>query len=173
MPKQRKNPLVPCNCGYHWCLGLVSRWSRWRHLKQKAEEAALSSHTVELEPPPPPKRPCIARADSDLRQLPEDVCTEASGPFVDEVPPDLYAGTHQAIVESDGEDSEDAPEEAVEASDVVNPETIGFEDGEDVDMEGDLGPHGGAVSDWDIFAQDFNVEAEELGEFKRSLLRTP
>ena len=35
----------------------------------------------------------------------------------------------------------------IEALDVVDPETVGFEDGEDVDMEGDLGPHGGAVLD--------------------------
>jgi hypothetical protein len=80
--------------------------------------------------------------------LPEGVCTEASGPFVDEVPSDLHARTHQLTEESDGKDSEDTPkEEAAEASDLVNPETVGFENGEDIDMEGDLGPHGGAVSD--------------------------
>jgi hypothetical protein len=68
----------------------VSQWTRWHHLKQKAEEAALSSHTVELEPSPPPKQPYIAYADSDLHQLPEDVYTEASGPFINEVPLDLH-----------------------------------------------------------------------------------
>ena len=115
MLKQQKSLLVPCNCRYHWCLGLVSQWSRWRHLKQKAEEATLLSHTVELEPPPPSKQPCIACADSNLCLLPEDVCTEVSGPFIDEVPADLYAGTHQVIVKSNGKDSEDTPEEAVEA----------------------------------------------------------
>jgi hypothetical protein len=40
-------------------------------------------------------------------------------------------------------------------------------------MGSNLGPHGGAVSDWDILAQDFTAEAEELGEFERSFLRTP
>ena len=40
-------------------------------------------------------------------------------------------------------------------------------------MEGNLGLHGGAVSDWDIFTQDFNVKAKELGEFEHSLLHTP
>ena len=111
------------------------------------EEATLSSHTVELKPPPPPKQPCIACTDSDLHQLPEDIRTEASGPFINEVPPDLYAGTHQVIVKSDGKDSEDTPKEAVKASDIVNPETVGFEDGEDIDMKGDLGLHGGTVLD--------------------------
>jgi hypothetical protein len=57
-------------------------------------------------------------------------------------------------------------------SDFINPETVDFETGEDVDMGGNLGLHGGAVSDWDILAQDFTVEAEELGKFKRSLLHT-
>jgi hypothetical protein len=106
--------------------------------------------------------------------LPEGVRTEASDPFVNEVPLDLHAQTHQLTEESNGEDSEDTPkEEAAEASDLVNPKTIGFKNGEDIDMEGDLGPHGGAVLDWDIFTQDFNAEAKELGEFGHSLLHTP
>jgi hypothetical protein len=60
----------------------------------------------------------------------------------------------------------------VEVLDFINLETIDFETGEDVDMGGNLGLYGGTVLDWDILAQDFTVEAEELGEFKHSLLHT-
>jgi hypothetical protein len=62
-------------------------------MKKKAQDAALSSllsHTVELEPPPPPKCPCIDRIDSDLHQLSEDALTKASGHFISEIPPDIH-----------------------------------------------------------------------------------
>jgi hypothetical protein len=117
------------------------------------QEAALSSHTVELEPPPPPKHPHIACTDFDLRQLPEGAHTEAPGYFISEIPPDLSAQTHQLTEESDGRDSEDTPEkEAADASDFVDPKTIDFETTEDVDIRSDLGPHRGTVLDWDILA---------------------
>jgi hypothetical protein len=60
----------------------------------------------------------------------------------------------------------------VEVSDFIDPETIDFETGEVIDMGDNLGLHGGAISDWDILAQDFTAEAKELGEFKCSLLHT-
>jgi hypothetical protein len=62
-------------------------------MKKKAQDAALSSlssHIVELEPPLPPKCPCIDRTDSDLHQLPEDALTEASDHFIGEIPPDIH-----------------------------------------------------------------------------------
>jgi hypothetical protein len=62
-------------------------------MKKKAQDAALSSlssHTVELEPPPPPKCPRIDHTDSDLYQLPEDALTEVSGHFVGEIPLDIH-----------------------------------------------------------------------------------
>ena len=40
-------------------------------------------------------------------------------------------------------------------------------------MEGNVDPHGGIVSDWDILAEEFIVEAKELGKFECSLLHTP
>jgi hypothetical protein len=125
-------------------------------MKKKAQDAVLSSllsHIVELKPPPPPKHPCIDCTDSDLCQLPEDALTEASGRFIGEIPLDIHTQTHQPTKESNSEDSEDASEkETVEASDFVDPETINFETGEDIDMGGDLGLHGSAISDWDILA---------------------
>jgi hypothetical protein len=39
-------------------------------------------------------------------------------------------------------------------------------------MEGDVNPREGIVSDWDILAEEFIVEAEELGKFERSLMHT-
>jgi len=40
-------------------------------------------------------------------------------------------------------------------------------------MEGDVDPREGIVSDWDLLAEKFIVEAEKLGEFEHSLLHTP
>jgi hypothetical protein len=62
-------------------------------MKKKVQDAALLSllsHTVELEPPSPPKHPCIDCTDSDLHQLPEDALTEASGHFIGKIPLDIH-----------------------------------------------------------------------------------
>ncbi len=40
-------------------------------------------------------------------------------------------------------------------------------------MEGDVDPHEGIVSSWDLLAKEFIVEAEELGKFEHPLLHTP
>ena len=39
-------------------------------------------------------------------------------------------------------------------------------------MEGEVGPREGIVSDWDLLAEEFIAEAEELGKFEHSLLQT-
>jgi hypothetical protein len=39
-------------------------------------------------------------------------------------------------------------------------------------MEGDVDPREGIISDWDLLAEEFIMEAEELGKFKHSLLHT-
>ena len=68
-------------------------------------------------------------------------------------------------------DSEDALEgDAVEAADSIDHEIDDFWDGEDVTLEGDVDPCEGIVSDWDLLAKEFNIEAEELGKFEHSLL---
>jgi hypothetical protein len=88
--------------------------------------------------------------------------------FINDVLLDLYAQTHQTTNESNDEGSEDALKEgAVEATDSINPRT---DNGEDIDMEGKVDPHKGVISDWDILAEDFIVEAVELGKFEYSLL---
>ncbi|KAF8487855.1 hypothetical protein F5888DRAFT_1639669 [Russula emetica] len=82
---------------------------------------------------------------------------EASGLFVDNVLLNLHAWAHQTTDQSDDEDSEDALEkDAVEAADCVNYETDDFWSRGDVDMEGSI------VSDWDLLAKEFIMEAEEL-----------
>jgi len=80
----------------------------------------------------------------------------------DDVLPNLHARTHRTTDESDDEDYEDTLEgDAAEAIDF------------DVDIEGEVDPRKGVVSDWDILTEKFIVEAEELGEFHDSLLHTP
>jgi len=39
-------------------------------------------------------------------------------------------------------------------------------------MEGEVDLHEGVVSSWDILAEEFIMEAEQLGKFKHSLLHT-
>ena len=108
---------------------------------------------------------------SNLLQLPGAALTEASGPSVDNVLLNLHARTHQITDQSDDEDSEGALEgDAVEAADSIDHETDNFRNGEDVALEGDVDPHEGIVSDWDLLAEEFIVEAEELGKFKHFLL---
>ena len=85
----------------------------------------------------------------------------------------LHARTHRTTDESDNEDSEDALEgDAAEAADTIDPGTDDFWDGEDVDIEGEVDPRKDVVSDWDILAQDFIVEAERLRKFEGFLMHT-
>ena len=99
-----------------------------------------------------------------LDQSPER--TEAFRPSVDNVLLNLHAWTHRAIDQSDEEDSDDALErDAAEAADSVNHEAEDFWNGEDVSLEGDVDPREGIISDWDLLAEEFIVEAEELGKF--------
>lgn len=110
-------------------------------------------------------------ADLDLPQSPGDARTVPSHRFVNDVLLDLHARTRRTTDESDDEGSEGALEEgAVEAADSIN---HGTDDGEDVDMEGEVDPREGVVSDWDILAEDFIVKAVELGKFEHSFLHTP
>jgi hypothetical protein len=101
---------------------------------------------------------------SNLLQPPGDALTEASGLFVDDV---------LLTDQSNDEDSEGALEgDAVEAADYIEYETDNFWNGEDDAVEGDADPREGIVSDWDLLAEEFTVEAEELGTFRHSLLHT-
>jgi len=116
-----------------------------------------------LDPPPA----------SNLPQPPGDTLTEASDLYVDNVLLNLYTRTHRTTDQSDDEDSEGAPEgDAVEAVDYVDHETDDSWNGEDIAVEGDADPREGIVSDWDLLAEEFIVEAEELSKFEHSLLRT-
>jgi hypothetical protein len=116
-----------------------------------------------LDPPPA----------SNLLQLPEDALTKVSGLSVDDSLLDLYTRTHWTTDQSDDEDSEGALEgDAVEAADYVNHETGDFWNGEDVNVEGDADPREGIVLDWDLLAEEFIMEAEELDKFRHSLLHT-
>jgi hypothetical protein len=126
-------------------------------------------------PPPSEFSPSIPSLDpppaSNLLQSPGDARTEASGLLVDSV---LHARIRQTTDQSDDEDSEDALEgDAVEDTDSVDHETDDFWGGGDVDTEGDADSREGIVSDWDLLAEEFIVEAEELGKFEHSLLHTP
>jgi hypothetical protein len=108
-----------------------------------------------------------------LPSPPEDARTEASGLLVDDALLNLYARTHRTTDQSDDEDSEDAFEgDAVEAADYGDQETDVLWDGEDVAVEDDVDPREGIVSDWDLLAEKFIVEAEELSEFGHSSLHT-
>jgi hypothetical protein len=124
----------------------------------------------ELDPSLPLLNPPPA---SNLLQPPGDALTEASGLFVDDVLLGLHARTHRTTDQSDDEDSEGALEgDAVEAADYADHETDDFWNGEDVAVEGDADPREGIVSDWDLLAEEFIVEAEGLGKFGHSLLPT-
>ena len=104
---------------------------------------------------------------SNLPQFPGDACTEASGLSVDSILLNLHARTHRTTDQSDDEDSEDTLEsDAVEAADSIDHETDGSWNGEDVVVQGDADPREGIVSDWDLLAEEFIAEAEELGTFE-------
>jgi hypothetical protein len=107
----------------------------------------------------------------NLLQSLGDSLTEAPGPSVDNVPLDHHAQTHRTADQSNDDDSEDAlKEDAVEAADSVDHKTDDFWNGEDIAMEGDVDPCEGIVSDWDLLAEEFVVQAEKLGKFEHSLL---
>jgi hypothetical protein len=113
-----------------------------------------------LDPPPA----------SNLLQSPGDACTEASGRFVDNVLLNLHARTRRI---TDDKDSEDDLEGDVVAADSVDHESDDFWNGEDIAKEGDdVDPREGIVSDWDLLAEKFIAEAEELGKFEHYLLHT-
>jgi len=187
-----------CTCG---CNRLLSRWQRWRHFKAKA--LAIASTVQPESPPPPKRRriahiqadtgssssdqpqlhtpsfdfsPSLPSLDPpaalDLLQSPGDGRTIPSGRFFDDVLLSLHARTHRTTDESDNEDSDDALEgDAAEAANTIDPGTDDSWDEEDVEDEVD--PREGIVSDWDTLAEEFIVEAERLGKFEVSLLHTP
>ena len=110
---------------------------------------------------------------SNLLQSPGDALTEASGLCLDDILLNLHARTHRTVDQSDDEDSEGALEgDVVEAADAVDHETDGFWNGEDAAIDDDVDPREGIVSDWDLLAEEFIAEAEELGTFEHSLLQT-
>jgi len=108
---------------------------------------------------------------SNLLQLPGYTCTIPSGRVINDILLNLHAQTHQATNESDNEDSEDALRGDVTKA--AGPGTGNLWNGEDIDTEEEEDPHGDIVLHWDILAQDFIAEAEELGKSKHSLLHTP
>jgi hypothetical protein len=106
-------------------------------------------------------------------QPPGDTCTEASGCFVDNILLDRHAQTPQTTDQNNDKDSGDALEgDAVNTANPIDHETDDFWNREDAAMEGDVDPCEGIVSDWDLLAKEFIVEAEELSKFECSLLHT-
>lgn len=166
----------------------MTRWTIRRHMK-RLEKSRVTDAQVHATPPPDgdPELPAPAfefefnpslplldpPAASEPLQSPEDVRTEASD-HVDDILLTLHTQTHRTTEDSDEEDPEGALEwDAVEAADTINIEPDDFRDGEDVDIEGDTDPREGVVSDWDLLAEEFIVEAEELSKLEHSLLHTP
>ena len=180
----------------------MSRWQikRHREVKKKGKDRKASppSVTVQHESPLPPKWRHISHSQADASSsssghpqshahlfefnpsllfldpqaaLPGNARTESSDHFVDDVLLNLHAWAHRTTNKSDNEDSEDALEgDAVEAANSIDDD---FWNGEDVGMEGDVDPREGIVSDWDILAEEFIVEAEGLSKFEHSLFHTP
>ena len=149
------------------------KWHRIAHFQADASSSSipqLRSPELEFEfdfPLPSPNPP----ADLDLLQSPGDARTVPSHHFANDVLLGLHAQTHRNIDESDDKGSEDALEEdAGEAADSIDP---GTDDGEDVDMEGEVDLCKGVISDWDSLAEDFIVEAQERSKFEHFLLHTP
>jgi len=160
----------------------------------EAQAQAKAAAQAQAQAPPPPKRHRIANfqadagssssghpqlhapsfdldppADLGLLQSPEDARTVPSHRFIDEVLLDLHARTHRITDETDDESSEDALEGN---TDSVDPRIDDFRNGEDIDTEGEVDPREGVVSNWDMLDEEFIAEAEGLGKFEHSLLRT-
>ena len=112
-------------------------------------------------------------ADLDLLHLPGDERTVLSHRFTDDILLDLHDQAHRTTDETDDKNSEDTHKgDADEAANTINPRTDDFWNREDIDMEGDVDPCEGVVSSWDILAEKFIMEAEQLGKFEHSLLHT-
>jgi len=134
----------------------------------RADAGSSSSNNPQFHAPSFEFNPSLPLLDP-----PGDALTEASGPTVDDILLNLHARTHRTTDQSDDEDAEDALEgDAAAAADSVDHETDDFWDGGGVATEGDVDPREGIVSDWDLLAEEFIVEAEELGKFEHSLLHT-
>jgi hypothetical protein len=87
-----------------------------------------------------------------------------SGRFIEDVLLNLHSRTHRTTDKSDDEDSDDALEgDAAKAGNTTDPGTDESLDEEDVEDEVD--PCEGIISDRDIFAEGFVVEAERLRKF--------
>lgn len=150
--------------------------------------------TGQPESPPPPKRHRIAHIQADTGsssfnfspslplldppaaldplQSPGDGRTIPSSRFLDDVLLSLYTRTHRTTNESDNEDSDNALEgDAADAADTIDPGTD--DSSEEEDVEDEVDSHEGIVSDWDVLAEEFIVEAERLHKFEVSLLHTP
>jgi len=98
---------------------------------------------------------------------------EVSCLFGDDFLQNLHTRTHRTTNQSDDKDFEGSLKgDAVEAGDYIDHETDDFWNGEAITVEGDADPHEGIVSDWDLLAKEFIVEAEEFGKFWHSLLHT-
>jgi len=109
----------------------------------------------------------------NLLQSPGYACTIPSSCVVDNTLLNLHAQTYQATNESDNKDSEDALKgDAAEAIDSVDPGTNNLWNKEDFGTEEEVDPHEDVVSNWDILAEEFIVEAEELSKSKHFLLCT-
>ena len=115
-----------------------------------------------------PSLPLLDPPASNLFQPQGDALTEASSVFIDNFLRNLLTRTHQ----SDDEGSEGAFEgDVAEAADVDH-DTGNSKNGEGVTVEGDANPREGVVSDWNLLAEEFIVEAKELGNFGYYLLHT-
>ena len=172
VPQSEKNRRRKCSCG---CSHLVTRWTEWRHKKNIPSPPSPKQRRITPSFEFDPSLPLLdSPPASNLLQLPGDARTEASGLSADSILLNLHARTHRTTDQSNDEDSEDTLEsDAAEAADSVDHETDGFWNGDDVVTQGDMDPCEGIVSDWDLLAEEFIVEAEELGKFKHSLLHTP
>ena len=140
---------------------------KWHHIANFQADAGSSSSghpqlhapLFDLDPP----------ADLGLLQSPEDAHTVPSHCFVDEVLLDLHAQMHRITNKTDDKSSEDTLKGD---TDSVDPGIDDFQNGEDVDMEGEVDLHEGVVLNWDMLDEEFIVEAEGLGKFEHSLLHT-
>ena len=132
------------------------------HPELHAPSSEFNPSLPSLDPPAP----------SGLLQSPGDARSVPSHRFVDGVLLSLHARTHRTD-ESDSEDSKDTVGgNAGEATNTIDPGPDDFWDGEDVDVEGEVDPRRGIVSDWDLLTEGFIVKAKELRKFCEFFLHT-